>query len=71
MKKPMLKKIKTNTERQPDADSVRLSCGLGGNSCGTFLLDCLPKIYYTPKNVLDYINKWKTVIGNPPFGKTK
>jgi hypothetical protein len=26
-----------------------------------------PKIYFTPQCVLDYINKWKTVIGNPPF----
>jgi hypothetical protein len=40
----------------------------GGNSCGTFLLHCLSKIYHTPKNVLDYINRYKAIIGNPPFG---
>jgi hypothetical protein len=43
---------------------------------GAFLLDCLrllkhPKVYFTPQNVLDYINRWKIVIGNPAFKKTK
>jgi hypothetical protein len=36
---------------------------------GTFLMECLPKIYHTPKSVLDYINKWKNVIGNVPWQK--
>lgn len=51
-----------------DQELVVIDMLTGGNSCGTFLLHCLPKIYHTPKSVLDYISKWKTIIGNPPFG---